>query len=141
MHRAIYAVRPDIRAVVHGSPFYATLLACSGEDVPSGLFVEAMYYLERVARVAYAHPGLARLGELVGERAGKANLLLLENHGVLAYDTSLKEALLGLQTYEMTARMYVMAKSAGVELRELPLEVVRDFLDHSGYRPRREWPA
>lgn len=97
--------------------------------------------VERVGRAAYAHPGSARLGELVGEQAARANLLLLENHGLLAYDTSVKEALLGLRPYEMTVRMYITVRSAGVELRGLPGGVVRDFLANSGYRPPREWPA
>jgi 3-dehydro-4-phosphotetronate decarboxylase len=139
MHRAIYAVRPEIQAVVHASPFYTTLIACSGVDIPASWFVESMYYLERVARVPYAHPGSARLGELVGEQAGKANLLLLENHGVLAYDTSLKEALMGLHTYELAAKMYLEARSAGIEMKELPPDVVQDFLTNSGYRAPREW--
>jgi L-fuculose-phosphate aldolase len=140
MHRAVYAVRPEVTAVVHASPFHTTLAACSQLEVPSGLFVETLYYLERVARVAYAHPGSARLGELVQAEAGKANLLLLENHGVLAYDISLKEALLGVHTYELAAKMVLAAAAAGVKLQPLPQPVVTDFLLNSGYRPVRRWP-
>jgi 3-dehydro-4-phosphotetronate decarboxylase len=138
MHRAVYAIRPEVHAVVHASPFFTTLVSCSGEAIPSGLFVESMYYLERVARVGYAHPGSARLGELVQEQVAHANLLLMENHGVLAYDTSLKEALMGLHTYELAAKMVLEARAAGVSLRVLPQPIVEDFLNNSGYRPRRK---
>lgn len=139
MHRAIYEQRPEIRAVLHASPFYSTLVACTDMPIPADLFVEDMYYLERVARVAYFHPGSPELGEAVREQAREANILLLENHGVLVYDTSIREALMGLQTLEMVCRMAITARSAGLELRSLPAATVADFLDNSGYRPRREW--
>ena len=140
MHRAVYQARPEITAVLHGSPFYSTLLACAGGSLPGDLFVEDMYYLERVARVPYAQPGTQALGEAVGAQAPKANVLLLENHGVLVYDTSVREALMGLHTLEMTARMVVTARSAGLSLQALPPATVAEFLERSGYRPRREWP-
>jgi L-fuculose-phosphate aldolase len=41
---------------------------------------------------------------------------------------------------EMVCRMAVTARSAGLELRSLSPAVVKDFLENSGYRPRREWP-
>ena len=140
MHEAIYARRPEINAVLHASPFYSTLIACSDVAVPSSWFVEAMYYLERVARVPYFHPGSVELGAGVREQAGRANILLLENHGVLVYDSSVREALMGLHTLEMVCRMWITAEGAGIPLRGLDPAVVDDFLQRSGYKPRREWP-
>ena len=99
-----------------------------------------MYYLERVAHVSYFHAGSPQLGEAVKEKARQANLLFLDNHGVLAYDTSIQEALMGLQTLEIVCRMTITARSAGIELHSLPSSTVADFLEKSGYRPRREWP-
>src|SRR5690606_37117747 len=78
MHRAVYAVRPEVQAVLHASPFYSTLAACAPDlTLPGDLFVEDMYYLERVARVPYCHPGSAALGEAVRAHAAEANVLLL----------------------------------------------------------------
>ncbi len=139
MHRAVYQARPEINAVLHASPFYSTLFACAQEEIPANWFVEDMYYLERVARVPYAHPGSVELGDGVQAKVREANVLLLDNHGVLVYDTSVREALMGLQTLEMVCRMVVTAKSAGIELRGLAAERVAEFLNRSGYRPRREW--
>lgn len=141
MHRAIYAERPEIRAVLHASPFYSTLVACSSLALPGDLFVEDMYYLERVARVPYCHPGSAALGEAVRAQARAANVLLLDHHGVLVYDTSVREALMGLHTLEFVCRMVLTARQAGVDLSGLPAATVQAFLERSGYRPRRTWPA
>lgn len=139
MHSAIYEERPDINAVLHASPFYSTLIACSDIDVPSNLFVESMYYLEKVERVPYYHPGSVDLGEAVRKKAKMANVLFLENHGVLVYDTSIQEARMGLQTLEMACRMILKAKTSNVELKSLRETTVNDFLLHSGYKPRRRW--
>ncbi|WP_144478228.1 class II aldolase/adducin family protein [Cytobacillus oceanisediminis] len=139
MHQAIYQNRPEINAVLHASPFYSTLVACSNIDIPSNWFVETMYYLERVERVAYYHPGSQALGEAVAQKAPKANILLLENHGVLVYDTSLKEARMALQTLEMACKMLVTAHGAKIEMMGLPKEIEKSFLDNAGYKPRRTW--
>lgn len=139
MHQAIYETRPEIKAVIHASPFYSTLVACSDIELSSDLFVETMYYLEQIERVPYQHPGSLALGEAVREKGGQANILLLENHGVLVYDVSLREARMALHTLEMACKMLIHARQAQVNLRGLAPEVVRDFLDNAGYKPKRSW--
>lgn len=139
MHRAVYEERPEIGAVLHASPFYSMLIACSDLNIPSNLFVETMYYLERVERVGYFHPGSDELAEAVREKAVHANVLLLENHGVLVFDTNLKEARMALQTLEMACKMLVTEQRSGIPLRPLAEETVEDFLTNAGYKPRRMW--
>ena len=141
MHRAVYEARPEVNAVLHGAPLYSTLLACSDLEPPHDLFVKAMYYLERTARVPYFHPGSEALGEAVREGAKSADVLLLENHGVLVFNTSVAEALMALQALEFACRLVVTAKGAGLALKGLPEATIRDFLENAGYRPRRRWPA
>ena len=141
MHRAVYEERPEINVVLHASPFYSTLFACSKEAIPGDLFVEDMYYLERVARVPYFNPGTQALGDAVSEQAANANILLLENHGVLVYDVNVKEAFMALQVLEYTCRMLVSASSAGIALAHLPPATVSDFLNKAGYKPRRQWSS
>ena len=139
MHVAVYEERKEIQAVLHAAPFYSTLVACSDLEIPSNWFVESMYYLERVERVEYHHPGSVSLGDAVKQKAKKANILLLENHGVLVYDTSIKEARMALQTLEYTCRMMITAMGAKVGMTPLENNVVNDFLNNSGYKPRRKW--
>ena len=141
MHRAVYRARPDIQAVLHGAPFYSTLVACTDVEPAAALFVESMYYLERVARVPYRHPGSDALGEAVAEHAGSANVLLLEHHGVLVSDASVDEALQAMQVLELTCRMQVTARAAGLPLDTLPPETVQEFLESARYKRRRTWPT
>lgn len=139
MHLAVYTIRPEINAIIHATPLYSTLVACTDLEVPNDLFVEDMYYLERVRRVAYCHPGTDALARAVEAAAASANVLLLENHGVLVYDTSLDDARTALEALELTCRMLLMSRAASVALSTLAPDVVHDFLCHSGYRARRNW--
>jgi len=139
MHRGIYQQRPDAQVVLHSSPHYTTLLACSGEAIPSELFIETMFYLERVAWVDYAHPGSAELGESVKAASAKAEVIMMRNHGVILFDKSCEEALLRLQVLEMTCRMIVEAKAAGIALKKIPGPVVCEFLHSGRYKPRQPW--
>lgn len=140
MHRAIYAARPEITVVLHAEPLYSTLIACTALTVPANWFISGMYYLERVARVPYHHPGSDALGAAVEAQARAANVLLLEHHGVLVYDTSMNEAKMALETLEVACRMLLLARGAGLDIAGLPPDTVRDLLDNAGYKPRRQWP-
>lgn len=139
MHRGIYQQRPDAQVVLHSSPHYTTLIACSQETIPSELFIETMYYLERVRWIDYAHPGSAELGDLVRQASANAEVIMMRNHGVILFDRSAGEALLRLETLEMTCRMMVEAKAAGIALKKIPAATVRAFLHGGRYKPRQPW--
>ncbi len=139
MHQGIYQMRADINVVIHASPFYSTLVSAAGLDVPNDCFVEGMYYLERIERVPYYHPGSKALAEEVSKVCQKSNIILLENHGVVVYDKSVKEAKTALTTLEVACKMLITAKSAGISICSLSPETVDDFLNNSGYKLRREW--
>ncbi|MBO1511492.1 class II aldolase/adducin family protein [Metabacillus bambusae] len=138
MHTGIYRMRKDVKAVLHSSPFYTTLFACSNEQIYSELFVETMYYLENIAYVDYFHPGTQELGDAVTEQATKANIIMLKNHGVVVYDDSMSEAIMRLETLEMACRMILKAKESGVKLNHIPDQVVTSFLEDSRYKPRKK---
>lgn len=139
MHKGIYEERPDIGAILHASPFYSTMAACSNIELPSSYFVEAMYYLERIERLPYYHPGSQELAQAVKEKAASANIMLLENHGIIVYDTNLKEAKMALQTLEYAAKMHITALSGNIPMKNLSAAQEKEFLQESGYKPVRNW--
>jgi ribulose-5-phosphate 4-epimerase/fuculose-1-phosphate aldolase len=141
MHVGIYQQRADAQVVLHSSPHYTTLIACSGESIPSQLFIETMYYLERVAWVDYSHPGSVELGAAVKAAAVSAEVIMMRNHGVILFDESCAEAVMRLQTLEMTCRMIVESKAAGIALSRIPERVAQEFLHHGRYKPRKPWHA
>lgn len=137
LHLAVYREREDIGCVIHATPFYATLVACSNVELKTNLFVESMYYLEKMCKIPFANPGSSELAKLVEGCAGPNNVILMGNHGVLVYDSSISEAFTGLEVLENLCRMNVTMLSAGITPCEVPPEKVCDFLNNSGYKPRR----
>jgi ribulose-5-phosphate 4-epimerase/fuculose-1-phosphate aldolase len=138
MHSGIYANRPDAQAILHSSPFYTTLFACSNEKIISELFIETMYYLEDIAYADYYHPGTIELGQAIAEQSLAANIVMMRNHGVVVFDDSISDALMRLETLEMACRMILKAKECGVTLTKIPDQVVTSFLEDSRYKPRKK---
>lgn len=140
VHLAVYHNAPWAGAVVHASPFHTTLAASTTLEVRNDLFVENMYYLQRMARIPYAHPGSKELTAFVDGAAATANVILMKNHGVILYDTTVQEACAGLEVLENTCRMCLEAARAGINMIPVEKETVQSFLLNSGYRKPRIWP-
>jgi 3-dehydro-4-phosphotetronate decarboxylase len=140
VHLKVYETSSWASAVLHTSPLHATMFSVSGLSLNNRLFVENMYYLQRVCRIPYCHPGSAALRDAVRKAAPSHNVMLLDHHGVLAYDTSLAEACMAVEVLENTCRMQLLALGAGLRLDTLDEETVQDFLLRSGYKAPRMWP-
>ncbi|WP_268586450.1 class II aldolase/adducin family protein [Priestia endophytica] len=138
MHLGIYQKREDIKAILHSSPFYTTLFACSNEGILSELFVETMYYLEDISYIDYFHPGSQELAEAVTTQSFHSNIIIMRNHGVVVLDDSLLEAQMRLQTLEMACRMILKAKESGIKLSLIPQKTVQSFLNDSFYKPKKK---
>lgn len=137
MHLEVYRKRPEVAAMLHASPFWTTFAACTTMEMKTDLFIESMYYDEKLLRVPYFHAGSSALAEAVSKVAEKTHVILMEHHGMLCYDQNLKECRSALEVTENVCRMNIMAQSAGIPLQELPKETVRDFLEGGYYKKRR----
>lgn len=134
MHQAVYQEREDVQCVLHASPFFSTLWAATGLPLESKLFIESMYYLYDVEEVPYCHPGSKELATAVRQKAGRTNVIILRNHGVLVYDVSPREALARMATLEMACKMQVYARSSGLPLEPIAPETADDFVRNTGYK-------
>ena len=128
IHEKIYELRPEIHAVLHVSPFYATLCACSDIPVKVNLFIESMRSVRKLAYVDYADPGSQELCELVGKACTEADVLMLRNHGVFILASTMEKAFEILQYLEPMCRMNVLCHAGKFKLNELPPDVVGHFL-------------
>ncbi|MDD6281967.1 MAG: class II aldolase/adducin family protein [Oribacterium sp.] len=137
MHLAVYRKRPEVRAVLHASPFWTTFAACTSIELKKALFIESMYYDEHLVRVPYFHAGSRELAQAVSSVVDQTHVILMEHHGMLCYDRDLKECRSALEVTENVCRMNIIAQSSGILLKELPQETVRDFLEGGYYKQRR----
>jgi L-fuculose-phosphate aldolase len=134
MHRAVYRTRPEAQVVVHVSPPYATLVACSDLRVPTDLNIENIFYVGEVARVPYIQPGTQQLADAVAEAVREHETIILSNHGVIAFHSSIPDVLMRVESFEMSCRILVMARMANIPLNHLPPEMVEQLRQTSGYR-------
>jgi len=128
LHLAIYARRPDVHAVVHAHPPYATAIGCArGNPIEVPFIAEAVVSLgAKIPKVPYAQPGepakaaLAPWAELV-------DAVILGNHGVMAWGADLEQAFLRLELVEHLAKIAVAAAPLG-GIEALPASAIGPLL-------------
>ena len=130
LHRRIYQSCEGAAAIIHSQPFYSTLVACSDMPVRVDILPETMAYLGKVARVPYHHAGSRELAEATAARAHTSQVLLLENHGVVCWGSSLDETFLKTEALEFLCRMMVVSSAGGIGLNYLGDAAMEDFLVH-----------
>ncbi len=113
LHRVVYAERPDVRAVVHAHPPTATGFAVAGVPLDEPFIAEAVVSLGRtIPTVQFAPPGDAAMAAL-RPFCREHDVVLLANHGVLAWGVDVEQAYLRLELVEHLARVALVARQLG----------------------------
>lgn len=113
LHLAIYAARPDVKAIVHAHPPVATAFTASASPIDCGLVAESYVLLGQPVVAPYAIMGSPALAQTVADCARRADVILLANHGVLTVGDSLLRAFDRLELIEVAARMTVVVRQLG----------------------------
>jgi L-fuculose-phosphate aldolase len=113
MHLQIYKQRPDVRAVVHAHPIYATVHAVCGKPLARQIMPEATLLLGEVPIAPYATPSTRALPDSITGYLQRYDALLLENHGALAYGTDLENAWFKMEALEHYAKIVYLAAQYG----------------------------
>ncbi|MBQ3386350.1 MAG: class II aldolase/adducin family protein [Eggerthellaceae bacterium] len=117
MHREIYRLRPDVRAVIHVHSPYATAFALAGQAIAGNAAELWMLFGGEIPCCAYGTPGTdAVFAEferyLVDE--GR-NAVLLANHGLVCVGRDLDEAFARVEAAEKLAQIIWLARALGPE--------------------------
>ena len=137
-HLSIYAVRPDIQAIVHAHPGALVSFSICGQVPNTRLFPEAWNVCGRVAFAPYALPGSKALGENIAAEfaaATKPNCVILENHGVVVGGSDLATAFRRFETLEFTADSLINASHLG------PIHYLNDDQLTLAETPRNRLPV
>jgi len=137
MHLEVYRRCPDVQGIIHTSPFYGTLCACSRIALKTNLFIESMYYDENIRRIPYFHAGSRELAQAVADVCSSTHVILMEHHGILVYDKSLAECRTSLDVTENVCKMNIIARMGQMELEEVEPETVTEFLEGGYFKKRR----
>lgn len=113
MHLEAYRQRPDIQAVLHAHPPYATALTIAGLPFPTDYMPEVLMALGPVPIAPYARPGTQALAESIREPIRSHNNILLSHHGSLSVGLTLAETLIALERLEAAAYTFHLARGLG----------------------------
>jgi L-fuculose-phosphate aldolase len=126
LHTGVYRVRPDVGAVVHGHPPYATALGATSADL-AVLTHDGILFADGVGR--FDDPDLIvddDQGEQVAAELGDRRAVLLNNHGVLVVGKDVPWAVLTAATLERAAQLQSVASRLG-PLRPIAPELAREL--------------
>lgn len=118
-HRAIYARRPDFRAIVHAHPPALVSFSIVRKIPNTKIIPQAHYVCGTVGYAPYALPGSQELGDVIAATfAEGVDVVLLENHGIVAGAEGLLAAFQRFETLDFCARTLIRARTVG-EVRSL----------------------
>ena len=105
-HRDILNARPEVNAVVHAHPPFATILAIMGHEIPPIHYMIACAGGDTIPRAPYATFGTEELSRHAVAALEDRSACLLAHHGMIAIGTSLAKATWLAVEVEALARQY-----------------------------------
>jgi len=113
MHLAVYRMRPDIQAIVHTHPPIATAFAACGKALDQPICAEIIMTTGLVPLAPYATTGTEEVGVSLEPFIADHDAILLANHGLLTYGSSLPDAFMKTETVEHFAQVCLSAHQLG----------------------------
>ena len=114
LHLFAYRARPDIATVIHAHPVHSCAFAVRGEPVLSTMLAESVVSLgAEIPLVPYAMPKTPESTQVLGDALRLNDVVIMENHGVLAVGPDLETAYLRLELVEHLATIQFKAIQLG----------------------------
>ena len=123
MHLEVYKQRPDLRAVIHCHPIFATALTVAGLEFPADILPEVILTLKNLPVTDYATPSSHEDADIIHPSIRDHNAILLRQHGSLTVGKNLDEALIHLERIEHVAEVFWRASMSGQVNRIPPNEL------------------
>jgi L-fuculose-phosphate aldolase len=115
MHLLIYRLRPDVHGIVHAHPPTATGFAASGYDLNRPLVCEVVVGLGSIPLARYGTPGTPELADALEPLIPHHEAILMANHGVVTFGSSLESAYMRMETVEHFAKIALVTHLLGNE--------------------------
>lgn len=135
-HRDILAAYPEVGAVVHAHPPYATALAINRMQIPPVHYMVAISGGATVPVAEYATFGTPELSHNLLAALRDRTCCLMANHGIVATGPSLARAFWIAEELEALARQYAIALQAGTPVRLSDAEMTQVLQKFASYGQR-----
>lgn len=121
MHLRVYQKRPDIKAVVHAHPIFATSFAVMGRALETPIMPEVIVNFGKVPLAPYGTPSTTEIPDAVEPFLQDYQAILLEHHGALTWAGDLLSAYMKMESVEFYAELLYRTTQLGGP-RELDAE-------------------
>lgn len=123
-HQSVYRRRPDIKAVLHAHSPGLVPFSIVRQMPPVNLIPNIKLICGKISIAPYAVPGSELLGEYVSAEFEKdADVVILENHGVVIGARDIFKAFMAFETLESCAMLAINASKLG-KLKPLKPELM-----------------
>jgi L-ribulose-5-phosphate 4-epimerase len=121
-HLYVYRHRPDVFGMVHTHSPYATSFAVLGQPIPACLTASAMLGGE-VPLGGYAPIGGDEIGQEIISKIGRAQAIIMQNHGVFTIGSSPQHATKMAVEVEEIAKITHLAMLRGQPIQLAPAQI------------------
>ena len=126
-HKAIYDVRPDIKAIIHAHPPALVSFSIVRKIPNTNIIPQAKNICGPIGYAEYALPGGEELGEKIAEQFSRGyDAVTMENHGIVVGGTDINDAFVRFEALEFSARTITGASAVG-EVNYLSDEQIEEF--------------
>ena len=146
IHSAVHAVRPDVQCVLHTHTRAGVAVSAQKRGVLP-ISQQSTFVLNSLAYHAYEGVAL-RDDEKPRLQAdlGRANFLMLRNHGLLTCGKTVADAFLAMYTFEAACKIQIDAQAGGGELTEVGPHILAGVsqaakVQNAGMGGSFVWPA
>ena len=113
-HKAIYACRPEIKAVIHAHPPALVSFSIVRQIPNTNVIPQAKHVCGPIGYAPYEIPGSEELGTVIADEFRKGfNAVIMENHGTVVGGTDLSDAFQRFETLEFCARTIIFGSIIG----------------------------
>ena len=136
-HRAIYQMRPDVKAILHAHPPALVSFSVAGKSPDTAVHPTVRQICGTVGYAPYEVPGSEALGKNVADSFAEGHsTILLENHGCCTVGATLLQAFQRFETLDFCARLITKAIQLGTPHYLSDVELQFSHLDrNSGFYP------
>ncbi|MBI1913445.1 MAG: class II aldolase/adducin family protein [Planctomycetes bacterium] len=128
LHLSVYKERPDVQAVVHCHPPYATAFAVAREPIPKCVLPEVEVFLGEVPMADYATPGTQQFADTIVPFLKDCNTIILANHGTVTFGPDLEKAYFNSEIIDAYCKILLLARQLG-PIHYFDEQETRELLD------------
>ena len=113
-HKAIFDMRPDIKAIIHAHPPALVSFSIVRTVPNTNILSQAKQVCGPIGYAVYDVPGSQGLGEIIGREFAKGYMaVIMENHGTVLGGANMEDAYCRFETLEFSSRTILYSASLG----------------------------